>query len=292
VKVRSPLRKGAHPFGRPSRMADNSAESTAVLIGNVGLIQFRSPPYGILTAAGTRMLLKLFREMLANADVRAIVLAGAEPGIFIRHYDLNDIVRSAEAVRSGIASPEAFLDSDFALLTDLIAASPIPVIAAINGMCMGGGFEIALACDIRVAQDDVVHIGLPEVRIDIFPGGGGTQRLARLVGRSAAMDIALRGRTIDSRRAYELGIVGDVVPDALRASLAVATTLSRRDRTAIATIKRLVNTSLEAPLADGLKDERLSFAAHLRDCEAAVDSMRQLLTAGTMLETAPGCEPE
>lgn len=119
----------------------------------------------------------------------------ASRGFFIRHYDLASIGKAAAALRDRVIDSRPFLDSDFARLVDAIAASPLTVVAAINGICMGGGLEIALACDIRIAQHDVEHIGFPEIRVDIFPEGGGTQRLARLIGEATALDMALRGTT-------------------------------------------------------------------------------------------------
>ena len=142
--------------------------------GAVRVIRVGSPPHGILTARGAKELAAAVEEVLGDGKVRAIIIAGADQGVFIRHYDLAAIRKAGEAIRSGSIGAEAFVDADFGRMTDRIAASPVPVIAAINGICMGGGFEVALACDIRIAQRDVEHIGLPEIRVDILPGGGGT----------------------------------------------------------------------------------------------------------------------
>ena len=103
------------------------------------------------------------------------------------------------------ARPTGFLG-----LVDLIAAMDKPVIAAINGLCMGGGFELSLACDLRIAGREVEAIGLPETRIGIFPGGGGTQRLPRVIGEAKALDVILRGLTFTGEGALELGLVHEV----------------------------------------------------------------------------------
>lgn len=259
-------------------------------IGAVRLIRFSSPPHGIMSGRGVKELAAALDAALGEKGVRAVVLAGDDPGVFVRHYDLAAIRKAADALRDGDIGPETFLDADFARMTDAIAASPLPVIAAINGICMGGGFEIALACDIRIAQGDVTHIGLPEIRVDIFPGGGGTIRLARLIGEGPALDIAMRGRTVDARRALELGIVGDVADDAVVASLEIAAKLAERDPRALAETKRLVRSAQEGALAERLGAERLAFAMHLKTSDAALASMDALLATGEMLETRPACE--
>jgi enoyl-CoA hydratase len=259
--------------------------------GTVRLIRVSSLPHGILNARGAKELAAAVEATLGDSDVRAVVIAGADPGIFIRHYDVGAIRRAADAIRSGAIGAEAFVDAEFAQMTDRIAASPVPVIAAINGICMGGGFEVALACDIRVAARDVEHIGLPEIRVDIFPGGGGTIRLARIIGQGAALDMVLRGRTVDARRAYDLGIVGDLADDAVAAALDIARALAQRDAQALGEIKRLVRSSHEGPVQDRLRDERITFGQHLEASDTALASMDAALASATMLEEIPACEP-
>lgn len=252
--------------------------------GPVRLIRVSAAPHGILDAAGARNLLAVFESAASDPAARAIIIAGGIPGAFIRHYDLAAIAKAADALRAGAIEPEAFLDADFARLTDGIAAAPVPVIAAINGLCMGGGLEIALACDIRIAQEDVEHIGLPEIRIDIFPGGGGTQRLVRLIGEAAALDMTLCGRTVTARRAYELGLVGELAADAVTAALTLADSLAQRDGGALAAIKRLVRAAQDRPLTTGLADERLAFAGLLATSDQALETIRNTLASGVMLE--------
>lgn len=252
--------------------------------GAVGLIRFAEPPHDILSARGVNLLAAAFDELLDDSTIRAVVITGGENGVFIRHYHLAAITKAAQALKDGVIGTDSFLDAAFAKMTDRIAGSPVPVIAAINGICMGGGFEIALACDLRIAQRDVAHIGLPEIRVDILPGGGGTQRLARLIGEGPALDIALRGRTVTAERAYQLGIVGDVVEDALAAAMELAQTLAAREPLAVAAIKSLVRGAHDDTLAEGLNRERLAFGTLLQESDRAMDSMRAVLDTGTMLE--------
>lgn len=258
--------------------------------GAARLIRVSSLPHGIMDGRGAKELASAVEDALGDSEVRALVIAGADPGVFIRHYDLAAIRKAADAIRSGAIGPESFADADFGRMTDRIAASPVPVIAAINGICMGGGFEIALACDVRIAQRDVGHIGLPEIRVDILPGGGGTIRLARLIGEGPALDIALRGRTVDAQRAYDLGIVGDLADDAVAAALDIARGLAGRDARALGEIKRLVRSAHEGPVQDRLNDERIAFGRHLEASDTALASMDAALASGVMLELAPACE--
>lgn len=262
-------------------MAKNAVAVEA--LGTVRLLRFGHPPSGIISAADVKELIAVLEEQLADGDVRAVVLAGRDPGIFIRHYDLRSIVKAAEALHAGAIDEGAFADGDFARLTELLAGAEIPVIAAINGICMGGGLEIALACDLRIAQRDVEHIGLPEIRANIIPGGGGTVRLARLIGLSAALDIALRGRTFGAARAYALGIVGELADDAVEAALRLAASLAARDPAAVAAIKRVARIAQEMPLADALAAERVAFGRVLRG-DRPLSSLNAMLAAGTMLE--------
>ena len=146
-------------------------------------------------------------------------------------------------------------------MTDLLAAAEKPVVAAINGLCMGGGFEMTLACDIRICAPDVPSIGLPETRVGIFPGGGGTQRLPRVIGEAKALEMILRGLTVDAQQALAIGLVHEIAADPLARALEMATEWEGRGAEGIAFAKRLTRAALDRPLAEGLADERRSFQA-------------------------------
>jgi enoyl-CoA hydratase len=134
------------------------------------------------------------------------------------------------------------------------------VIAAVNGYCLGGGMELALACDLRIASSGA-RFGQPEVNLGIIPGGGGTQRLPRVVGLGAAMRLILTGDMIDATEAHRIGLVEEVVaPDELLPrALAVAETISAKSPVAIAAAKEATRAALSLPLADGLKLETALF---------------------------------
>ncbi|HLY55877.1 MAG TPA: enoyl-CoA hydratase/isomerase family protein [Stellaceae bacterium] len=233
--------------------------------GAAAVIAFENPPQGFMTHRGAAELLRLATEAVSDPAVRALILTGSQPGVFVRHYDIASIARGAEALKTGKATIEDFARFPFTELTDLCASADKPVIAAINGVCMGGGFELALACDIRIAGASVTQIGLPEILADIFPGGGGTQRLPRLIGEARALDFVLRGRVVDAATALSLGLVHEIAADPLEAAVALAATLSTRSPLALSTIKHLVRAAADRPIADGLGEERSAFARLLRD---------------------------
>jgi enoyl-CoA hydratase/carnithine racemase len=143
-------------------------------------------------------------------------------------------------------------------MLDRIMLMPKVVIAAINGDCMGGGYELALACDFRLAADGPYQIGLPEAVLGILPGGGGTQRLPRLIGRGRALEVMLFGNVYHPREAERLGMVNRVLAPETLMSFAMgwARTLAKRPPRSIAAIKRAVNLGADRDLEAGLYIER------------------------------------
>jgi enoyl-CoA hydratase len=234
--------------------------------GAVRVIIYANPPFGTMTAAGSNEMLDAMTAAGGNAAVRVIVITGGVPSVFIRHYDVGELSDRADALENAPApAPQhGARPPGFHALTDLIAAVEKPVIAAINGLCMGGGFELSLACDLRIAGRDVTAMGLPETRIGIFPGGGGTQRLPRIIGEAKALEMILRGLTVTGPGAYELGIVNEVVDDPLARALEIAAELASRGAEGLAFAKRLTRAALDRPLVEGLADERRSFGAVMR----------------------------
>jgi len=241
--------------------------------GAVRVITYANPPFGTMTGAGSIEMFDALTAAARDGAVRVIVITGGMPGVFIRHYDVGELSQMADAAQnapvSAPGSPKAGpRPPGFLSLTDLIAAVEKPVIAAINGLCMGGGFELSLACDLRIAGRYVDAIGLPETRIGIFPGGGGTQRLPRIIGEAKALEMILRGLTVTGPGAYELGIVHEVVDDPFARALELAAELASRGAEGLAFAKRLTRAALDLPLAEGLAEERRSFGAVMRTASA------------------------
>jgi 2-oxoglutaroyl-CoA hydrolase len=190
----------------------------------------------------------VFEELDRDAEVRFVVLAGA-----------------GDAFTAGGDIPGFLQRSawDVSRLADNVAAPERcskPVIAALHGYCFGVGLELALACDFRIAADDL-QLAFPEVTIGMIPGSGGTQRLARLVGLGRAKDIVLRGRRVSADEALTLGLVTEVVPAPTldEAVDRIVDDLSRLSPLALAMAKRVLNQAYEGPLAQGLELEGLAY---------------------------------
>jgi 2-oxoglutaroyl-CoA hydrolase len=201
-----------------------------------------------VSIAARSQLAQVFDELGADERVRAVVLNGA-----------------GEAFTAG-GDIAAFLDcppEELSRLAWNVAAPercPKPVVAELRGYVFGVGLELALACDFRVAADDV-QLALPEIRLGMIPGSGGTQRLARLIGLGRAKDVIMRGRRIAAAEAQAIGLVGDVVPaDELAAAVArLLAELAELPPLALAVAKRVLNSAYDAPLHVGLDVEGLAY---------------------------------
>ncbi len=201
-----------------------------------------------VSMAAREELRGVFEALDRDAAVRFVVLAGA-----------------GETFTAGGDIPGFLQRSpwDVSRLADNVAAPERcskPVVAALRGYCFGVGLELALACDFRLAADDL-QLGFPEVTIGMIPGSGGTQRLARLVGLGRAKDIVMRGRRVSAEEALALGLVTEVVaPDALDDAVrALVDDLARHSPLALAMAKRVLNQAYEGPLAQGLELEGLAY---------------------------------
>lgn len=157
----------------------------------------------------------LTRELEADDSVRAVVFTGGVPGVFVRHYSVDELeALSIQLRQAGVKVdtaqplPERDLDHVFRRLETMGK----PVIAALNGTAMGGGFELSLACDIRIAEAGDYAFGLPEINLGILPGAGGTQKLSRLIGTARTLEMTLRGRTASPEEALALGMVHELMP--------------------------------------------------------------------------------
>ncbi|HEY0942569.1 MAG TPA: enoyl-CoA hydratase/isomerase family protein [Steroidobacter sp.] len=188
-------------------------------------------------------------ELDRDPSVRCILLTGAGDRHFCGGADLREIEQ--------LISPEGVVGDSRRDFISHIEEVSKPVIAVINGAAMGGGCEIALACDFRVMADDA-RIGLPEVCFGALPGGGGTQRLPRLVGLAKAKELILTGRQLSAADALAIGLVDGTAPreQLMDAAQAMANQLADKAPYALAAGKRLLNQALELPLSEGLALER------------------------------------
>lgn len=219
--------------------------------GAVAVITLNRPE--ALNALSARMkeeMVALMQTLDADRDVRAIVIIGHGKA-FAAGADIKEMVDQTWL--------EA-LDSNFLGEWDCVAAARTPVIAAVSGYALGGGCELAMACDFIIAAD-TAQFGQPEVRLGIIPGLGGTQRLTRLVGKAKAMDMCLTGRMMDAAEAERAGLVARVVPVAEleRVALEVAQTIASYSRPAVMLAKECVNAAMNTTLDQGMKIERRAF---------------------------------
>ncbi|HEY0698210.1 MAG TPA: enoyl-CoA hydratase-related protein [Micromonospora sp.] len=220
----------------------------------IGTIRLDRPKMNALNSQVQEELRAAAAEVSADPEVCAVVVYGGEK-VFAAGADIKEM---AEMSYVDMAQRAAALSSAF----DAIARIPKPVVAAITGYALGGGCELALACDWRVAAEDA-KLGQPEIKLGVIPGAGGTQRLARLVGPARAKDLVMSGRMVDAQEALRIGLVDRVVPTAEVYSAAVE--LVRQyvggPAQALRAAKLAVDGGLEMDLASGLAWESQLFAA-------------------------------
>ncbi len=239
-------------------MAGPDVLSTRIDDG-VGVVTLGSPGRIHFDAEMCDALLAALTALEKDDGIRVAVVTGGAPGYFIRHYSVAELIVLGEKLQGfGQKRPEdaPYKPGSFAKAVRLAEQMTKPVIAAISGTAMGGAFEFALACDIRIAQAGDFQIGLPEINIGILPGGGGTQRLPRTIGTSAALMHILMGETLSPLQAAQKGLVHEAVPGkALDRAMAIARRLANHTPQSVRHIKRLVKSALETPLERGLQLE-------------------------------------
>ncbi|MGD0074294.1 MAG: enoyl-CoA hydratase/isomerase family protein [Candidatus Binataceae bacterium] len=223
----------------------------------VQIWSLNNPPMNYMIAPLCRDLLEAIGKAERDENVRVVIVTGGIDGKFVTHYSVDELAAiAADPIECGRVFPR--IQSGFHRMLNRIMMLPKPVIAAINGDCMGGGFELAMACDLRLAADGPYQIGLPEAVLGLLPGGGGTQRLPRLIGRARALEAMLFGNVYAPADAERIGMVNRVLPakDLMPFAMEWARTLSQRSPRSIAGIKRAVHLGIDRDLETGLLIER------------------------------------
>jgi len=277
------------------------------------LATISNPPHALMDVAIVDALDQLVARA-AGADVKGVVLTGAHATRFIAHYDVRELLDGANAgpavspgaaraaLRRRVRRAEAALARTpaaglvalerFGAILSGIEASAAVWVAALNGSAMGGGCELALACDVRLMASGDHRIGQPEVLLGFSPGGGGTQRLARMIGSARALRLVLDGGPVSPEEAAALGIVEGVVApsELIETAVAEAARLGSRPKAAIAACKRAVYEGGSLPLADGLRLERAQFLSALGTAESK-QAMREYLEATERDGELPAYDP-
>lgn len=254
---------------------DRRTDGTAAIV-------VRRPPVNAMSPELLVELERLVSEVGARAETRAVVFASAVPDYFMVGFDLAFV---GDRIERGLV--EADLDDLRAIAAQVhrtmnaIEAMPQPTIAAISGHAVGGGFELSLACDLRLMSDDPrFRIGLPEVLFGVIPAAGGTQRLPRIVGKACALSMLLEGRRVDPREALRIGLVHELAPPE-SFDQALATMLARvlkGGAFAQSLVKRCVREAFDHPEA-GYRLEEDGFAECVRSTEGQ-ERIRAFLEKG------------
>jgi enoyl-CoA hydratase/carnithine racemase len=244
----------------------------------VALVTLDRPPMNALSIALFEQLADTARDLASDADLKAVVVTGGGRA-FAAGADISEFGDQAAARTVSATFRAAF---------DAVAAIPRPVIAAINGFALGGGLELGLACDLRVAGKSA-RLGQPEILLGIIPGGGGTQRLPRLVGPARAKELIWSGRWARADEARAIGLVDRVVDDGevLDQALEWAAELAVGAVVAMGLAKRAIDAGLDGPLAAGLDIEAEAFV-DVFATEDAATGVRSFLEHGPSKATFRG----
>ena len=219
----------------------------------VALVTLNHPPANTLTPELLTELAGTFDSLAMDDAVKSVVLTGAGR-FFVAGADIRVLASIPSSVEGEAMAHQG------QMMLNKIEALEKPVIAAINGACLGGGLELAMCCHIRLAAEGS-KLGQPEINLGIMPGFGGTQRLPRLIGQSKAMELILTGEPISAREAMSLGLVSQVVSadDLLRQALGLARTMAAKSQVALRASLRAIRRGEELPLLDGLAVEARLF---------------------------------
>lgn len=217
---------------------------------SIAHVILNSPPANAMSPELMQQLYDVVKELDADQNVRAVLFRSALEKIFMAGADLKHLLSlNGEDFRRYIKGAQDILCS--------IEALPKPTIAVINGHALGGGCELSLCCDFRLMDNAKATIGVPEVKLGLLPGAGGTQRLPRLIGRSKATELLLRGNSLKGTEALSIGLVDQVFPpdQLLSESIRLAEELSQGATQAIAKIKECLRIPTDNLIADGLSQE-------------------------------------
>ncbi|HVN95544.1 MAG TPA: enoyl-CoA hydratase-related protein [Syntrophorhabdaceae bacterium] len=224
-------------------------------VDNVGIIRLNRPPVNPLSAKSYLEIYDAICEFDNDSAVGAVIITGNGDKAFAAGLDVKDVMGKSvsEILDFAWTAPRKAFDK----LTGMAK----PTVAAVFGLALGGGCEVAICCDMRIASEDAVF-ALPEINLGIMPGSGATQRLPRLVGLARAKEMLYTGDNINAAEAYRIGLVNKIVPKdkLMEEAMAMARKLAAKPRAALGLIKKCVDSGLDMDLSSGLTMEMNAFA--------------------------------
>ena len=254
--------------------------------GHYIICYLSNPPSHTLNSSGVQEIHKFLDIIEKKDDLRVLAFTGEGENVFIRHYEVGELADSAEKnIESSKETKDPKeLHAFHRMLLRLRELDAI-VVAGINGNTAGGGCEFSLGCDLRVMADGDFLIGLPETSVGILPGGGGTQRLSRLIGSSRALDLILHAKLLKPLEAYNLGIINKLLTEEKFKEELVeyCEDLVNRAPIALSQVKKIIHQGLEMSLEDSLLLEQKAFDVTMNSKDAA-RAMRSLLNAQENIE--------
>lgn len=254
--------------------------------GNYVICYLSNPPTHTLTSSGVNEIHSFLDQIEKRDDLRVLAFTGDGENVFIKHYEVGELANTAEKnleTKKDKQDPRE-LHAFHTMLLRLRDLDAI-VVAGINGNTAGGGCEFSLGCDLRVMADGNFLIGLPETSVGILPGGGGTQRLSRLIGSSRALDMILHAQLLSPKEAFDLGIINKLFSEVSfnQELISYCEDLSNRAPIALQQVKKIIHQGLEMTLEESLLIEQKAFDVTMNSKDAA-RAMRALLNTQENIE--------
>ena len=254
--------------------------------GNYVICYLSNPPTHTLTSSGVNEIHTFLDQIEKRDDLRVLAFTGDGENVFIKHYEVGELANTAERnleTKKDKQDPKE-LHAFHTMLLRLRDLDAI-VVAGINGNTAGGGCEFSLGCDLRIMADGNFLIGLPETSVGILPGGGGTQRLSRLIGSSRALDLILHAQLVSPKEAFDLGIINKLASEASfnQELISYCEDLSNRAPIALQQVKKIIHQGLEMTLEESLLVEQKAFDVTMNSKDAA-RAMRALLDTQENIE--------
>jgi enoyl-CoA hydratase/carnithine racemase len=223
----------------------------------IAVLTIDHPPVNSFNIQVVTELEEAIDELMADDDVKAVVITGGGTNAFVAGADIPEIKERFESADEAGASE--FIERGHRTFLK-IEMAPKPIIAAINGFCLGGGLELSMACHMRICSDRA-RLGQPEINLGIIPGWGGTQRLPRIVGKGKAIEMILTGDMITAQEAFRIGLVNKVVPGGavLKEAQGLARKIASKSKFPTAATLEAVSSGLQVSIEEGLKIEAQQF---------------------------------